>query len=407
MKVEKNHIINILDKIAEWSIYTIIFTLPFAKSIVEIFIAIAILSLLVKKVLARERLLVNTHVEILLYLFLIASLVSIFNTQASQMGLSVKAIFSKAFKFAALFLITKEIINTREKLKNFVIISALSCVIILIDCFTQYYVTHVDFLHNYPAFLYVANMPSVRGVPTASFPFQNDFAGWILVFIFPAFCLAFFMKRSLLKNTLPASIFIGLLYALILTRVRGAWIGFAVSFVILSIVKLKKIGWILLLIIMVAGAVYSRGNILSMQSINDRSVMWKNSVTIFMRHPVIGNGLNTFYDNYMKVRQDDMKNKHGSYAHNCYLQMAAEIGLLGLFSFLAFVISVMIKSFRALATIKDPFYYSLALGINLGLIAFLIHSAGDTDLYSLPLAALFWLSSGILLATIKISGLDA
>jgi len=65
-----------------------------------------------------------------------------------------------------------------------------------------------------------------------------------------------------------------------------------------------------------------------------------------------------------------------------------------------------VKGFRALATIKEPFCYSLVLGINLGLIAFLIHSAGDTNLYSLPLAALFWLSAGILLAAVKLSGLD-
>ena len=126
-------------------------------------------------------------------------------------------------------------------------------------------------------------------------------------------------------------------------------------------------------------------------------------MTIFMHHPIIGNGLNTFYDNYMKVRQDDMRNKHGSYAHNCYLQMAAETGLVGLAAFLAFVTALLLKGFRSLRGIKDSFYYSIVLGAGLGLVAFLVHSAGDTNLYSLPLAALFWLSAGILMATVKIA----
>ena len=399
--------VNVLDKVAAWSLYIVIFTLPFSKSIVEISIAIGIVSVIARKILIREKLVANTHVEILLYIFLAASLVSIFNTEASQMALSVKAFFSKALKFAALFLIAKDIINTREKLKNFVAMATISCVIILIDCLVQYYVTQVDFLHNYTAFLYVPSAPFVRGVPTASFSFPNDFASWILVFIFPALCFVAFLKQNLSKKMLAFSICIGLVYALILTRVRGAWIAFVISFVILSIIKLKKAGWAILLVIVLLGVMYKGQDMLSITSIKDRSVMWKNSVTIFQRHPIIGNGLNTFYDNYMKVRQDDMMNKHGSYAHNCYLQMAADIGLLGLVSFLLFVSAVLAAGFKAIKTVKDPLYYSLILGIGLGLIAFLVHSSGDTNLYSLPLAALFWLSAGILLATVRLAKANA
>jgi len=395
-----------LDKIAEWALYIIIFTLPFSKSIVEVFIAVGIFSLLVRKIILRERFFPNTYVEITLYIFVAASLISIFNTQHSQLGLSARAFFSKTLKFAALFLIAKEIINTREKLTNFVIMAALSCFIILVDCFVQYYITHVDFLHNYTSFLYSPDRPSVRGVPTASFPFQNDFASWIVVFIFPALCLAIFAKRNFLKTAFAISNFIGLAYALVLTKVKGAWIGCVVSFLILSIIKLKKVAWGVLFVAVLATLYINSARIsdaVFTVSLKDRSVMWKNSMTIFMHHPIIGNGLNTFYDNYMKVRQDDMRNKHGSYAHNCYLQMAAETGLVGLAAFLAFVTALLLKGFRSLRGIKDSFYYSIVLGAGLGLVAFLVHSAGDTNLYSLPLAALFWLSAGILMATVKIA----
>ena len=72
-------------------------------------------------------------------------------------------------------------------------------------------------------------------------------------------------------------------------------------------------------------------------------------------------------------------------------------------AFFAFIAAVLLKGFRSLKRVKDPFLYSLILGISLGLVAFLLHSAVDVNLYSLPLATLFWLSSGILLAVIKIS----
>ncbi|MDD5136366.1 MAG: O-antigen ligase family protein [Candidatus Omnitrophica bacterium] len=406
MKTER--LVFFLDKIAAWSLYIIIFTLPFSKSIVEISIAVGIVSIVAKKILARERILVNTHIEIFLYIFVAASLISIFNTQTSQLALSARAFFSKTLKFAALFLITKEIINTREKLSNFIMIAALSCAVMLVDAFAQYFITHEDFLHKYTSFLYTKEWPNFRGFPTASFPFPNDFAAWMLVFIFPAFAFALFVKGDIRKNVIGSVLFAALLYFLIITKVRGAWAAFFFSFILLCIVKLKRIGWLLLLVIVVmAGALNMEHRLLSMASVNDRSVMWKNSTTILMRHPVIGNGLNTFYDNYMKVREDKFRDSHGSYAHNCYLQMAAEIGLVGLIAFLVFVISVLYNAFRSLAYIKDSFYYSIVLGAGLGLSAFLIHSAVDTSLYSLPLAALFWLSLGILSATINISKIEA
>ena len=58
---------------------------------------------------------------------------------------------------------------------------------------------------------------------------------------------------------------------------------------------------------------------------------------------------------------------------------------------------------KCLRKTADIFMYPMILGTGLGLLAFLIHSAVDTNLYSLPLAALFWLSCGILSAAVKIS----
>src|SRR3989338_7240426 len=101
----------LFDKIAEWSLYILIFVLPFSKSLVEITIVTGILSLVSKKIIRKERFFSeSTRIDIFLYIFLAASLLSLFNTQ--YICLSLRAFFSKSLKFAALFLITKEIINT-------------------------------------------------------------------------------------------------------------------------------------------------------------------------------------------------------------------------------------------------------------------------------------------------------
>jgi O-antigen ligase len=279
----------------------------------------------------------------------------------------------------------------------------ISCGIIILDGLLQYYVFHYDILHFYGSFGYDEYS---LGAPTASFPFPNDYAAWLTVFIFPVGIYAFFGKGGLLNSVVSWSLLAGLFYSLMLTRVRGALLGFFVSFGIFSIVKLKKIGVFLLIILVLGGLLINRSQIagmMSMTSVNDRGVIWKNSLEIFKKHPIIGNGLNTFYVEYMNIRDDQDKGSHGSYAHNCYLQMAADIGLIGLTAFILFVSAVLIKGFRAAARVKEPLYYSMIMGISLGMATFLIHSTFDTNLYSLNLSALFWLAAGLLMAVIKIS----
>jgi O-antigen ligase len=226
------------------------------------------------------------------------------------------------------------------------------------------------------------------------------------MFVFPFCIFTLLGKGKWYVTVFTGAVSVGLLYMLALTKVRGAWAAFFFSFALLTLVKLKKLG-IILLIIFIFSAVFInrslRSDIFSMASMSDRSVMWQNSVEIFKKHPLLGSGLNTFYVNYMNIRQDCFKYIHGSYAHNCYLQMAADIGLVGLLMFILFAGSVVLKAFRSIKAMTDPYYYSLILGINMGLIAFLLHSFVDTNLYSLNLSALFWLSAGVMLAVVKMN----
>lgn len=130
--------------------------------------------------------------------------------------------------------------------------------------------------------------------------------------------------------------------------------------------------------------------------------MWTNSWKVFMKHPVIGNGLNTFYRHYANVREDEYKYKKGSYAHNCYLQMAAETGIVGLTSFLVLLGVFFITSIKRISQLGNNFYAALTTGLLAGIFAFLVHSSTDTNLYSLNLAALFWFSLGLVTAILRI-----
>lgn len=396
-----------LDKISVWSLYLLIFCLPFSKSIIEIMIVTSLVSFIALKLVKREPLLGSvTLVDLALVIFIAANILSLLNTQYP--ALSIRALFSKSLKFVLLFILAREIINTRAKLKDFVAMAMLSCIIILMDGFIQYFFIHRDILHMYPAFKYNPGLPGDKVFPTASFPFPNDYAAWILVFIFPAAVFTFLGKGNMPARLGTSALFIGLLYSLILTKARGAWVGFLLMLGTIPFFGLRK-GLVLLaaavLIIIIFINQNSARDIFSFLSFEDRKVMWENGIKIFKEHPIIGNGVNTFFNKYRFIRQDEDRGR-GSYAHNCYLQMAADIGLVGLASFLFFAASVLLRAFSSLKKTKDPLYYSLMLGIALGLTAFLLHSFVDTNLYSLNLAALFWLSAGILTAVVKMAGSD-
>jgi O-antigen ligase len=83
-----------------------------------------------------------------------------------------------------------------------------------------------------------------------------------------------------------------------------------------------------------------------------------------------------------------------SYAHNCYLQIWAETGIFSLFSFLIFAGSLFWFGIKSFLAKKDY----LLIGLLAGISAYLAHAFFDTALYSLPLAFLFWILAGLILA---------
>lgn len=394
----------IMGKVAFLSLCLLIFALPFSKSIVEITIVSSAAALVVGRMAGRKRIMGEIGgIEVALFIYILATIPSFLNTDYP--ALSFRAFFTKILKFAMLFLVTKEVIDTDRKLIRFLRVAFLSCIMIVIDGFVQQFITHYDILHNYPAFYYV---PGSKGptFPTASFPYPNDYAAWILIFVFPVGAFLLRGRRMIFTRVLVVATFLALLYSLMLTKVRGAWISLVAAFGAVSAFKARVAGIILIALFLGSALFVNRHQLIEMghvTSFRDRSEMWRNSWKIFSEHPMIGNGINTFYMEYSKTRTDEYRDKKGSYAHNCYLQMAAEIGVIGLVAFLAFCVMLvgrgLLSVYRGSGDIPGSFTSALAAGV----MAFLIHSFVDTNLYSLNLAALFWISCGVIAAAVNIT----
>ena len=123
-----------------------------------------------------------------------------------------------------------------------------------------------------------------------------------------------------------------------------------------------------------------------------RTGFWSAALEIIKKNPLIGTGLNT----YSKVEV-----KHG-YPHNCYLQMAAEIGIIGLLAFLFILWRIFYNGFGTLKKIADPYYQNILMGLLAGFLGFLVHSFVDTNFYSVQLGSLMWVWMGFIIAIQKL-----
>lgn len=213
------------------------------------------------------------------------------------------------------------------------------------------------------------------------FPFitPNILAGY-LAMVMP---LCLINKRwSLL--ILPISII-----ALLLTKSIGAllslFFGFTMYFALLNNFKKKQI-IILIAILLILGSTLILRSTTHKQHIQPifstlmRLSYWKNSLIIIKAHPLSGTGLGNF--NLPQCR----------YAHNSYLQIWAEMGLLGIISFLWLIISIVKQSLKNIwhSDYKNE-YAALLSAISI----FLIHNFIDFSFFLPEVSFIWWIILGL------------
>ena len=238
----------------------------------------------------------------------------------------------------------------------------------------------------------------------------GDLAGYLG----PILCLSLSLSFLKLKNGIKYFLRIEtilLLSLLLISLARGAWLGFAAAVCFLGILENRKILYVTVAFLLILGIIVpylietplnilgrlKSVFVLSDSSSLDRKAIWQAAIRMVKDRPLFGLGYTTFMGNFAKYGKDYYYLKCGiiPYAHNCYLQIAAETGIVGLLSFLWLIGAFFIHSIRSLMKIKDKFHHAVLSGISAGIIATLVHSAVDTNLYSLQLSVLFWLMLGI------------
>ena len=160
----------------------------------------------------------------------------------------------------------------------------------------------------------------------------------------------------------------------------------------------RKILWLLLLvpcvILLAQDSLVER--ILSIANPTDTSstlrlALWESTVAMIIDKPFLGIGWGAYwlvYPDYDFFLQDPgTKIFH---AHNMYLNIAAEIGLPGLFVFLAIMVGHIRKALWAMRN-SSRWVSGLMLGVVTALLGIAVSGFTDYILFNIQLSMLFWL----------------
>lgn len=130
-----------------------------------------------------------------------------------------------------------------------------------------------------------------------------------------------------------------------------------------------------------------------------RGWIWKNAITIFQDNPVFGTGMGTFetvYPNYSDIHNiPETVNQ----AHNDYLQVLSDTGLIG-GAIVLWFIGVVFLTIRRVFRLEDPLLFALGIGCAAALCSMMIHSIFDFNL-QLPATALLFLILTAILTNIS------
>lgn len=119
-----------------------------------------------------------------------------------------------------------------------------------------------------------------------------------------------------------------------------------------------------------------------------------DSVAIIKKHPFFGTGFGTFIDTYPTVRTISGSSIY-DHAHNDYIELLADGGIVGFVLCGCFVFSILINSIKTLNRRREPYAILITSGALTGLLALLFHSFVDFQMYNGANALYFFFLCGL------------
>ena len=115
-------------------------------------------------------------------------------------------------------------------------------------------------------------------------------------------------------------------------------------------------------------------------SADTRVQIWRDTVGLIKAYPLSGCGLGAYESCFLRFKTAAPMNTV-DYAHNDYLQVLAELGIFGFLAGLLFVIHLVRRTIRGALYARSIDERYLAIGCSAAMIAMLLHSLVDFNMY--------------------------
>jgi O-antigen ligase len=197
-----------------------------------------------------------------------------------------------------------------------------------------------------------------------------------------------------------------LVFCLILTLSRGSMLAFGAAIVFIALLRYRKllvVGGVFALLLLLTpwSQAYIQRFVEGFQFADLATQMrlgeYKDALTLITRYPLLGVGFagTPDIDIYLGVA-------------NVYLTIASNMGLLGLFSFLATMAAIFVYGWGARQSLRNAGsgLYAIWLGLTAGLIGALANGVFDHYFFNLEFqhaVTIFWTFVGLSLTTIRIA----
>jgi len=359
--------------------------------------------------------------EINFYIFLFSLIMSISLLISNYFMASLK----EYLIFLSYFFIVFLIINNIEDKKQFYSFIRLFFI-------TSFIISIYTILHYYGFLSYLKEFG-----PVISTIGQKNWISNYLALIFPII-FSFFLLGEIKRNKIFYYLLLSVLYTtLLICQSRGIWISIILTAILaiyiifkfkLFEVFRKNQKWLSLLLVtfLIITIIYSTENPLNKSvitvteraistfdeqdpSINTRLLIWRTTFKMIRDKPIFGSGIGTFKINYLDYQAEFIKNNpyYAKYsgkaeeAHNEYLQMGAELGIVGVGAFLAILFifySLVLNYLKKGNSNKNKI---IILGLIIGITSFLIHSLFTFPLHVTALGSGFFIILGLTMVYLK------
>ncbi|PMQ01190.1 MAG: hypothetical protein CBR30_07475 [Dictyoglomus sp. NZ13-RE01] len=250
------------------------------------------------------------------------------------------------------------------------------------------------------------NIYFYKGVYAETYFIRKNGLGTLLAMTLPISQIKIITSKEKLLYFLSTFI---ILSGLILTMSQGAIIGLLIGEIVLFILgekrirrQIKTIGMIgvLLLGLFIGRSLLVKDNLFSFfltrldlnsSSKTERIYIWKASWHMFLDYPITGVGFGCFSLEYPRYKLPQAYEQNHSFAHNLPLNLLAETGILGFFTFSFLTLSFFWKGIKGYIRSKDLTLLSLIGGFT----AYMVHQLFDGTMWSLHFGIFFFLLGAI------------